>query len=49
LKAAAVICSNGILPGVALAAQAKLHKPWGGVVPGLEEEAHKVVIGCGVQ
>ncbi|KAK9840044.1 hypothetical protein WJX74_002536 [Apatococcus lobatus] len=41
---AAVISSHGRVLGEALAGQADLHAPWGGVVPSLAREAHQAAI-----
>jgi N6-L-threonylcarbamoyladenine synthase len=37
---AAVVRSDGIILGEALAKQHEIHEPWGGVVPGLARDAH---------
>lgn len=41
---AAVVRSDGVILGEALASQSHIHGPWGGVVPGLAKEAHEAVI-----
>lgn len=41
---AAVVRSDGVLLGEALASQADLHQAWGGVVPGLARDAHEQAI-----
>lgn len=41
---AAVVRSDGVILGEALASQSHIHEPWGGVVPGLAKEAHEAVI-----
>lgn len=41
---AAVISSRGRVLGEALAGQADIHAPWGGVVPSLAREAHQAAI-----
>jgi N6-L-threonylcarbamoyladenine synthase len=46
---AAVVRSDGVLLGEALASQSELHEPWGGVVPGLAKEAHEAAIDRVVQ
>lgn len=38
---AAVVRSDGIILGEALASQAEIHEQWGGVVPGLAKTAHE--------
>ena len=38
---AAVVRSDGVILGQALASQDALHAPWGGVVPGLARDAHQ--------
>ncbi|CAJ1908780.1 unnamed protein product [Cylindrotheca closterium] len=38
---AAVVRSDGIILGEALASQAEIHEEWGGVVPGLAKTAHE--------
>jgi hypothetical protein len=40
----AVVTSSGRVLGEALATQADIHAPWGGVVPNLAMEAHKAAI-----
>ncbi|WIA37240.1 hypothetical protein OEZ86_014187 [Tetradesmus obliquus] len=42
--AAAVVTSDGKVLGEAIATQAELHAPWGGVVPNLAQQAHKDAI-----
>lgn len=42
--AAAVVSSDGRVLGEALATQADLHAPWGGVVPSLAQQAHRDAI-----
>jgi hypothetical protein len=39
---AAVVTGDGRVLGEALASQVEIHAPWGGVVPNLAQEAHKV-------
>jgi hypothetical protein len=41
--AAAVVTSDGRVLGEAIATQADLHAPWGGVVPNLAQQAHRYV------
>eukprot|EP00873_Tetraselmis_striata_P017802 jgi/Tetstr1/438066/TSEL_026691.t1 len=41
---AAVVSSTGEILGEALATQAEIHAPWGGVVPKLAQEAHERAI-----
>lgn len=41
---AAVVRSDGVILGEALAGQHDIHEPWGGVVPGLAREAHAAAI-----
>lgn len=41
---AAVLTSDGNVLGEALATQAELHAPWGGVVPSIAQAAHKEAI-----
>jgi hypothetical protein len=41
---AAVVTSDGRVLGEALAMQAELHAPWGGVVPSLAQQAHRDAI-----
>ncbi|KAF8065802.1 GCP1 [Scenedesmus sp. PABB004] len=41
---AAVVSSDGRVLGEALATQAELHAPWGGVVPSLAQQAHREAI-----
>lgn len=41
---AAVVSSSGDILGEALATQAEIHAPWGGVVPKLAQEAHERAI-----
>ena len=38
---AAIVRSDGIILGEALASQAEIHEEWGGVVPGLAKSAHE--------
>lgn len=38
---AAVVRSDGVILGEALASQAEIHEEWGGVVPGLAKSAHE--------
>ncbi|EWM29415.1 Peptidase M22, O-sialoglycoprotein peptidase [Nannochloropsis gaditana] len=40
----AVVRSDGVILGEALASQYKIHEQWGGVVPGLARDAHASVI-----
>jgi N6-L-threonylcarbamoyladenine synthase len=40
----AVLTSDGRVLGEALATQAELHAPWGGVVPSIAQAAHKEAI-----
>ena len=40
----AVVRSDGVILGEALASQYKIHEAWGGVVPGLARDAHASVI-----
>eukprot|EP00882_Tetradesmus_deserticola_P011056 GHRQ01011691.1.p1 GENE.GHRQ01011691.1~~GHRQ01011691.1.p1 ORF type:complete len:246 (+),score=63.22 GHRQ01011691.1:417-1154(+) len=42
--AAAVVTSDGRVLGEAIATQADLHAPWGGVVPNLAQQAHRDAI-----
>ena len=37
---AAIVRSDGVILGEALAKQHEIHEPWGGVVPGLARDAH---------
>jgi N6-L-threonylcarbamoyladenine synthase len=37
---AAIVRSDGVILGEALASQGDIHEPWGGVVPGLARDAH---------
>eukprot|EP00191_Tetraselmis_sp_GSL018_P008535 CAMPEP_0177594820 /NCGR_PEP_ID=MMETSP0419_2-20121207/9994_1 /TAXON_ID=582737 /ORGANISM="Tetraselmis sp., Strain GSL018" /LENGTH=435 /DNA_ID=CAMNT_0019086173 /DNA_START=88 /DNA_END=1395 /DNA_ORIENTATION=- len=46
---AAVVNSSGRILGEALATQAEIHAPWGGVVPKLAQEAHERAIDGVVQ
>lgn len=46
---AAVVRSDGVLLGEALASQSELHEEWGGVVPGLARDAHEAEIDRVVQ
>ena len=41
---AAVVRSDGVILGEALASQDEIHAPWGGVVPGLARDAHEAQI-----
>lgn len=41
---AAVVRSDGVILGEALASQSHIHEQWGGVVPGLAKAAHESVI-----
>ncbi len=38
---AAIVRSDGVILGEALASQAEIHEKWGGVVPGLAKNAHE--------
>lgn len=46
---AAVVRSDGVILGEALASQYQIHEQWGGVVPGLARDAHASVIDSMVQ
>ena len=46
---AAVVRSDGVILGEALASQDAIHAPWGGVVPGLARDAHEAQIDIVVQ
>lgn len=46
---AAVIRSDGVILGEALASQQEIHEQWGGVVPGLARDAHAAVIDSVIQ
>jgi len=46
---AAVVRSDGVILGEALASQDAIHAPWGGVVPGLARDAHEAQIDTVVQ
>jgi hypothetical protein len=46
---AAVVTSDGQILGEALATQEEVHRPWGGVVPKLAQEAHAAAIDSVVQ
>jgi N6-L-threonylcarbamoyladenine synthase len=46
---AAVIRSDGVILGEALASQREIHEQWGGVVPGLARDAHVATIDGVVQ
>ncbi|GKY93803.1 hypothetical protein MPSEU_000347500 [Mayamaea pseudoterrestris] len=41
---AAIVRSDGIILGEALASQSEIHEAWGGVVPGLARDAHVAMI-----
>jgi len=45
----AVVRSDGVILGEALASQYQIHEQWGGVVPGLARDAHASVIDSMVQ